>query len=89
MLACDEELDLILWEFPDFEPAMLLEGGRLHPYLSPIAGITDRIAAGNTRILYQAMEGQAVGLYDSEECAFWFVTKDESAQERLESLFDI
>lgn len=88
-LACDEELDLILWEFPDFEPAMLLEGGRLHPYLSPIAGITDRIAAGNTRILYQTMEGQAVGLYDSEECTFWFVTKDEPAQERLESLFDI
>lgn len=88
-LACDEALDLILWEFPDFEPAMLLEGGKLHPYLSPIAGITDRIAAGNTRILYQAMEGQAVGLYDSEECTFWFVTKDEPAQERLESLFDI
>lgn len=88
-LACDEALDLILWEFPDFEPAMLLEGGKLHPYLSPIAGITDRIAAGNTRILYQAIEGQAVGLYDSEECTFWFVTKDESAQERLESLFDI
>lgn len=88
-LACDEALDLILWEFPDFEPAMLLEGGKLHPYLSPIAGITDRIAAGNTRILYQAMEGQAVGLYDSEERTFWFVTKDEPAQERLESLFDI
>ncbi len=88
-LACDEELDLILWEFPDFEPAMLLEGGKLHPYLSPIAGITDRIAAGNTRTLYQAMEGQAVGLYDSEECTFWFATKDEPEQERLESLFDI
>lgn len=88
-LACDEELDLILWEFPDFEPAMRLEGGKLYPYLSPIAGITDKIAAGNTRTLYQAMKGQAVGLYDSEECTFWFVTKDESAQERLESLFAI
>ena len=88
-LACDEELDLILWEFPDFEPAMLNEGGKLHPYLSPIAGITDQIATDNTRTLYQAMDGQAVGLYDSEECTFWFVTKNESAQERLESLFDI
>ena len=88
-LACDEKLNLILWEFPDFEPAMLSEGGKLKPYLSPIAGITDQIAAGNTRTLYQAMDGQAVGLYDSEECTFWFVTKDEAAQERLEALFDI
>ena len=88
-LACDEKLDLVLWEFPDFEPAMLSEGGKLNPYLSPIAGITDRIAAGNTRMLYQAMDGQAVGLYDSEECTFWFVTKDEAAQEGLEALFDI
>ena len=63
--------------------------GKLNPYLSPIAGITDQIAAGNTRTLYQAMDGQAVGLYDSEECTFWFVTKDEAAQERLETLFDI
>lgn len=37
-----------------------------------------------TMTVYQAMEGQAVGLYDSEECTFWFVTKDEAAQERLE-----
>ena len=35
------------------------------------------------------MDGQAVGLYDSEECTFWFVTKDEAAQEGLEALFDI
>lgn len=82
-------LNLILWEFPDFEPAMLNEGGKLHPYLSPIAGITDQIATDNTRTLYQAMDGQAVGLYDSEECTFWFVTKNESVQERLEALFDI
>ena len=88
-LACDEELDLIFWEFSDFEPAMLDEGGKLHPYLSPIAGITDQIAEDNTRTLYQAMDGQAVGLYDSEECTFWFVTKNESVQERLEALFDI
>lgn len=88
-LACDEKLDLILWEFPDFEPAMLSEGGKLSPCLFPIAGITDQIAEGNTRKLYQAMDGQAVGLYDSEECTFWFVTKDEAAQERLETLFDI
>ena len=88
-LACDEKLDLILWEFQDFEPAMLSEGGKLNSCLFPIAGITDQIAAGNTRTLYQAMDGQAVGLYDSEECTFWFVTKDEAAQERLEILFDI
>lgn len=88
-LACDETLDLFLWELLDFEPAMLLEGGKLHPHLSPIAGITDRIAAGNTRTLYQAMDGQAVGLYDSEECTFWFVTKEEAVQEQLEALFDV
>lgn len=68
---------------------MLNEGGKLHPYLSPIAGITDQIATDNTRTLYQAMDGQAVGLYGSEECTFWFVTKNESVQERLEALFDI
>ena len=39
LLACDEELDLILWEFPDFEPAMLLEGGKLHPHLSPLRAL--------------------------------------------------
>jgi len=85
-LACDEELGLILWEFPDFEPEMLQEGGKLKSCLSPIAGITDRIAQGNTRKLYQAMEGQAVGLYDSEERTFWLVTRDEAAQERLENM---
>ena len=84
-LACDEKLNLILWEFPDFEPSMLSEGGKLSPYLSSIAGITDQIAAGNTRRLYQAVDEQAVGLYDSEEGTFWFVTKDEATQERLEA----
>lgn len=86
-LVCDEELALILWELPDFEPAMLSEGGKLNPYLSPIAGITDQIAAGNTRTLYQALDGQAVGLYDSEECTFWFATRNEEAQERLTDIF--
>lgn len=56
-LACDEELGLALWEFPDFEPEMLQEGGKLKACLSPIAGITEQIAQGNTRKLYQAMEG--------------------------------
>ena len=85
-LACDEELGLVLWEFPDFEPEMLQEGGKLKACLSPIAGITEQIAEGNTRKLYQAMDGQAVGLYDSEERTFWFVTRDEAAQERLENM---
>lgn len=60
----------------------------MSPYLSSIAGITDQIAAGNTRRLYQAMDGQAVGLYDSEECTFWFVTKDETLPmvRRMQSL---
>ena len=88
-LACDEKLNLILWEFPDFEPSMLSEGGKLSPYLSSIAGITDQIAIGNTRRLYQAMDGQAVGLYDNEEGTFWFVAKDETVQERLETMIDI
>ena len=88
-LVCDEELDLILWEFSDFKPGMLSEGGKLNPYLSPIAGITDQIASGNTRKLYQLMDGQVIGLYDSEECTFWFVTKDEAALERLEALLNI
>ena len=68
---------------------MLSEGGKLSPYLSSIAGITDQIAAGNTRRLYQAMDGQAVGLYDNEEGTFWFVAKDETVQERLETMIDI
>jgi uncharacterized protein involved in copper resistance len=68
---------------------MLSEGGKLSPYLSSIAGITDQIAIGNTRRLYQAMDGQAVGLYDSEEGMFWFVAKDEAVQERLETMIDI
>ncbi len=88
-LACDEKLNLVLWELPDFEPSMLSESGKLSLYLSSIAGITDQIAAGNTRRLYQAMDGQAVGLYDSEECTFWFVTKDETVQERLETFIDV
>ena len=88
-LACDEKLNLILWEFPDFEPSMLSEGGKLSPYLSSIADITDQIAAGNTRRLYQAMNGQAVGLYDSEESTFWFVANDEAVQEQLETIIDI
>ena len=88
-LACDEKLNLILWEFPDFEPSMLSEGGKLSPYLSSIAGITDQIVIGNTRRLYQAMDGQAVGLYDNEEGTFWFVAKDEAVQERLETMIDI
>ena len=75
-----------MWEFPDFEPEMLEEGGKLKACLSPIAGITEQIAQGNTRKLYQAMEGQAVGLYDREERTFWFVTRDEAAQERLEKM---
>lgn len=75
-----------MWEFPDFEPEMLEEGGKLKACLSPIAGITEQIAQGNTRKLYQAMEGQAVGLYDREERTFWFVTRDEAAQERLEEM---
>ena len=61
----------------------------MSPYLSSIAGITDQIAAGNTRRLYYAMDGQADGLYDREECTFWFVTKDETVQERLETFIDI
>ena len=89
MLACDEKLNLVLWELPDFEPSMLSEGGKLSLYLSSIAGITDQIAAGNTRRLYQAMDGQAVGLYDNEEGTFWFVAKDETVQERLETMIDI
>ena len=32
------------------------------------------------------MDGQVVGLYDSEERSFWFVTRDEAAQERLEKM---
>ena len=88
-LACDEKLNLVLWELPDFEPSMLSEGGKLSSCLSSIAGITDQIAVGNTRRLYQAMDGQAVGLYDNEEGTFWFVTKDEATQERLEALVDI
>ena len=77
---------MVLWEFPDFGSEMLQEGGKLKACLSPIAGITEQIAEGNTRKLYQAMEGQAVGLYDSEERTFWFVTRDEAAQERLENM---
>lgn len=85
-LACDEELGLILWEFPDFEPEMLGKGGKLNPYLNPIEDITEQIAVGNIRKLYQAMDGKAVALYDSEEQAFWFIAKDELIQEQLEEL---
>lgn len=85
-LVCDEELGLILWEFPDFEPEMLGKGGKLNPYLNPIEDITEQIAVGNPRKLYQAMDGKAVALYDSEEQAFWFIAKDELVQEQLEEL---
>ena len=85
-LASDEDKGMFLWEFPDFEPEMLKEGGILEPHLSEIAGITDRIAEGNTRHIYQALGGQALGLYDSEERIFWFITKEESVMEQLEEL---
>ena len=85
-LASDEDKGMFLWEFPDFEPEMLKEGGILEPHLSQIAGITDRIAEGNTRHIYQALGGQALGLYDSEERIFWFITKEESVMEQLEEL---
>lgn len=83
-LACDEELNLILWEFTDFEPEMINEGGKLSPYLHPIAGITDQISVGNSRKLYQAMDGKIVALYDSEEQTFWFVAREETAMEQME-----
>ena len=85
-LACDEELDLILWDFPDFEPRMLDEDGKLSSYLYPIADITEQIAVDNTRKLYQAMDGKAIALYDSEEQTLWFITKNELIQEQLEEL---
>lgn len=85
-LACDEELGLILWEFPNFEPEMLGKGGKLNPYLNPIEDVTEQIAVGNTRKLYQAMDGKAVALYDSEEQTLWFITKNELIQEQLEKL---
>lgn len=82
-LACDEDLDLNLWEFPDFEPDMLKPGGKLAAHLFPIANITEQIAAGNTRRLYQTANAQAVGLYNRLEETFWFVTKDEETEELL------
>lgn len=85
-LACNEELDLILWEFPDFEPEMLNEGGKLSPYLHPIANLTEQISVGNFRKLYQAMDGKAAALYDSEEQTLWFVAREEAALEQLEKL---
>ena len=45
-----------------------------------------RIYWTDTEVTIQAMEGQAVGLYDSEERSFWFVTRYEAAQERLEKM---
>ena len=85
-LACDEELNLILWDFPDFEPKMLDEDGKLSPYLYPIADITEQIAVDNSRKLYQAMDGKVIALYDSEEQTLWFITKNELIQEQLEKL---
>ena len=85
-LACDEELNLVLWGFPDFEPRMLDEDGKLRPYLYPIVDITEQIAVDNTRKLYQAMDGKAIALYDSEEQTLWFITRNELIQEQLEEL---
>lgn len=59
-------------------------------FLCRFAGIEGRgakeesIGRAETRL---GNEGQAVGLYDSEERTFWFVTRDEPAQERLENMF--
>lgn len=76
-----------MWEFPDFEPEMLKKGGILEIHLSPIAGITEQIAEGNTRQLYQALDGQVIGLYDSKEQTFWFIAKEESVMDQMEKLF--
>lgn len=85
-LAWNEELELDAWEFEDFEPEMLEEGGQLAPLLSPIEGLSGLIAVGNTRQLYQAAEGRAVGFYDRAENAFWFVTRGSEAERELEDL---
>lgn len=63
-LACAEELEMELWEYPDFDAKMLDQGGKLFPYFSDIADTTQKISEGNLTRLYQVCGGKAIALYE-------------------------
>ncbi len=82
-VACDEDSELELWEFPDFEPKMLEPGGLFDTHLRDIAGLSQQVAVGNTRTLYQSEDGSSVLLHDQMEQTLFVLSKDEVAVNRL------
>lgn len=82
-VACDEDSELELWEFPDFEPEMLEPGGLFDGHLWDIAGLSRQVAVGNTRTLYQSEDGGSVLLYDQLEQTLFVLSKDEAAVNQL------
>ena len=64
VLACAEDLEMELWEYPDFDAKMLDQDGKLFPYFSDIADTTQKVSEGNFMRLYQVCDGKAIALYE-------------------------
>lgn len=82
-VACDENTELELWEFPDFEPKMLEPGGLFDTHLRDISGLSQQVTVGNTRTLYQSEDGGSVLLHDQMEQTLFVLSKDETAVNQL------
>ena len=82
-VACAEDSELELWEFPDFAPEMLEPGGLFDTHIQSIAGISQQIAVGNERTVYQSVDGGSVLLHDRSEQILFVLSKDEAAVNQL------
>lgn len=76
-LTSTAELNLVMEEFSGkLKPEMMEKGGKLFPFFSEIAGITNQISAGNFMELYQAFDGRVVALYEKVTPTLYLLAKD-------------
>ena len=62
---------------------MLEPGGLFDTHIQSIAGISQQIAVGNERTVYQSVDGGSVLLHDRSEQILFVLSKDEAAVNQL------
>ena len=76
VLSSAKNLDMELWEYPNFDAKMLDEDGKLFPYFSDIEGMTQKISDGNFMRLYQICDGKAIAMYEKTTPKLYLLTKN-------------
>ena len=78
----DESIGLVMEECQHIKEEQLTQDP-LKQYLSELAGISSKIAIGNSRQLYDVCEGQGIAVYDRDSESLYIYAKGYDVLEKL------